>query len=81
MSVAWVVLTGVVLALLGVAGLVLIRHHTHDGAAYAHDPTVRHLEKLRAQRPHVERLADRLENEQASNHFRIRVEKALRGQW
>jgi hypothetical protein len=79
MSVAWIVLTGVVAALLLVSTVTLARrHHQHHGPAG--EDALHHLEKLRAQRPHVERLADRLEHEQSSNHFRLRVERALRGQ-
>lgn len=38
----------------------------------------RHLDQLRDQRAQVERLADALHHEQSNNHFRQRVEQALR---
>lgn len=80
MSVAWIVLIGVAAALLLVSTITLTRRHHQHHHGPAGEDALHHLEKLRAQRPHVERLADRLEHEQSSNHFRLRVERALRGQ-
>lgn len=78
MTVTVMILISVALALVAVATLTVTwARHRDPGYDDAH----RHLETLAAQRPHVERLADRLEHEKSNNHFRIRVERALRGQW
>lgn len=78
MSVAWVLLVGVGAALIALSVLTLTLRHKRQGLG--RDAASGHLETLRSQRGHVERLANRLEHEQVSNHFRIRVERALRGQ-
>lgn len=70
---------GLVVTLLTLVVLTLVIRHRHHDLMTDPAPSG-HLEKLRAQSAHVERLANRMEREQANNHFRIRVEKALRGQ-
>lgn len=56
----------------------MLPHRRHRPTAA--DAATRHLAKLSAQRQHVEDLADRLEHAKSNNHFRLRVEQALRGQ-
>ena len=80
MTTVWLLLGAVIAAALVLALVALTRHTRASTTHVTDDDAMRHLAVLRAQRPHVDRLADRLERERASNHFRVRFERALRGQ-